>query len=231
MTLSSRDQILGKLRAAHRPFADAMPQPEAYLPVTLQEDHSPDALLERFQKEVTALRGEVFVVEDDAGACACILALLESHRARHILAWDFAHIPVTGLEAAIRAADVAITQPDTHDELRAETLIVAETAKVGLTGADAALATTGSLVVTTAPGKGRIPTVLAPVHIAVITLDQLLPRMESWLALQRANGLAGIRAAANVCFISGPSRTGDIEMELILGVHGPGQVQIVVKRN
>lgn len=226
---SSRDQILNKLRSARRPFIDAPPRPQTYLNVTVQDDETPDALLERFTLELTGLKGEVFPVDGDEGARAKVLELLEFHQAKSILAWDFSHIPVDGLESAIRAAGIEILQPDTHDEMRMETLSASAEAQVGLTGADAAAATTATLIFTTAPGKGRIPTVLAPVHIAVITLNQLLPRIESWVAAQRAQGMP-LKDHANFCFISGPSRTGDIEMQLILGVHGPGQVQVVVKR-
>jgi L-lactate dehydrogenase complex protein LldG len=206
------------------------------MPVTVQDDTSPDALLERFTREMEGLKGQVFAVDGDATALDKVLELLHSHNASHILAWDFACIPVEGLESAIREAGIQITQPQTQSNLRLpetrpDVLAQAETAQVGLTGADAAAATTGTLVFTTAPGKGRIPTVLAPVHIAVITLSQLVPRIEDWLALERNRGLGSIRSAANICFISGPSRTGDIEMELILGVHGPGQIQVIVKRS
>lgn len=228
--MASRDTILNKLRATRRPFEDAAPRPDAYMPVTIQDDTSPGALLERFTRELEALKGQVFAVDGDAGVRDKVMELLHFHHAKHILAWDFTCIPVEGLESAIREAGIEITQPQTHDETRPDVLAQAETAQVGLTGADAAAATTGTLIFTTAPGKGRIPTVLAPVHIAIITLNQLVPRIEDWLALERENSLGGIRSAANVCFISGPSRTGDIEMELILGVHGPGQVQVVVKR-
>jgi L-lactate dehydrogenase complex protein LldG len=123
-----------------------------------------------------------------------------------------------------------VIHADTRDEFRAETLALAEAARVGLTGADAAVASTATLVVTTAPGKGRLATILPPVHIAVITLDQIVARLEDWVALQRADDLGAIRQAGNFCLISGPSRTGDIEMQLVLGVHGPGRVQVVVKR-
>lgn len=228
--MSSRETILNKLRSARRPFEDAEPRPAAYIPVTEQAAISPDALLERFTLELEQLKGQVFPVEGDDAARDKLLELLAFHDAKHILAWDFRHIPVDGLESAIREAGIEITQPDTHTASRADVLARAETAKVGLTGADAAAATTGTLVFTTAPGKGRIPTVLAPVYIVVITLDQILPRIEDWLARERANGLETLRSAANLCFISGPSRTADIEMQLVLGVHGPGQVQVVVKR-
>jgi len=231
MTPSARDTILNKLRAsAQRPFPDAPPRPKHYHPVTIQEDESAEALLERFTTELKNLKAEPFVVDDDAAARVQVLALLEEHEARRIIAWDFAHIPVTGLEAAIRAAGIEILYPDAHDDYRAEMLAAAEGAQVGLTGADAAAATTGTLIFTTGAGKGRIPTVLAPVHIAIITQDQILTRIESWVARLRADALGEFRSHANFCFVSGPSRTGDIEMELILGVHGPGRVQVVVKR-
>ncbi|MCC6803091.1 MAG: LUD domain-containing protein [Anaerolineae bacterium] len=226
---SSRDTILNKLRSARRPFADAPPRPAAYLNVTTQDDETPDALLERFTRELGALTGEVFPVRGAAAARKKVLQLLAQHEAKRILAWDFAHIPLDGLEAAIREAGIEIIQPDAHDEMRMETLTASADAQVGLTGADAAAATTGTLVFTTAPGKGRIPTVLAPVHIVVITLNQIVPRIESWVAAQRAQALP-LRKSANFCFITGPSRTGDIEMQMVLGVHGPGKIQVVVKR-
>ncbi len=226
---SSRETILDKLRAARRPFADAPPRPQHYLDVTVQADESPAALLERFSRELADLHGEVIPVTGDDEARAKVLELLAAHHATSILAWDFAYIPVEGLEAAIREAGISILQPDAHDELRMETLAASAEAQVGLTGADAAAATTGTLIFTTAPGKGRLPTVLAPVHVAVIRLDQIVTRLESWLAAQRAAGLSP-GETSNVCFVSGPSRTGDIEMELILGVHGPGKVQVIVKQ-
>jgi L-lactate dehydrogenase complex protein LldG len=226
----SRDQILGKLRAARRPFDDAPPRPKHYLPVTLQDDTTPAALFDRFARELTALKGDVFPVEGDAAACAQVMRLLEQHSATRILAWDFAHIPAAGLEAAIRAAGIEIIQPNTHQADRDALLAECAGAQVGITGADAAAATTGTLIVSTAPGRGRIPTILAPAHIAVITLDQIVPRIESWIAAQRQSGLSAFTQSANFCFISGPSRTGDIEMELILGVHGPGKVYVIVKQ-
>jgi L-lactate dehydrogenase complex protein LldG len=227
---TSRDKILGKLRAARRPFDDAPPRPAQFIPVTIQDDESPDALLERFSREMKALRGDVFPVEGDDAAIQQVLDRLAAHEAKRILAWDFACIPLIGLEAAIRAAGIEIVQPDAHADNRTDVLALSETAQASLTGADAVAATTATLVFSTAPGRGRIPTVLAPVHIAVITLDQIVTRVESWIARQRETGLEVFRASANVCFVSGPSRTGDIEMQLILGVHGPGKLEVIVKR-
>ena len=226
---SSRETILNKLRSAQRPFDNAPPRPQTYLNVTTQDDLSPEALLARFTKELSALTGEVYAVDGDEAARDKVLEVLEQFEVKSLLAWDFANIPVEGLEAAIRATGIEIIHPDTHDEMRMETLTASAEAQIGLTGVDAAAATTGTMIFTTGPGKGRIPTVLPPVHLAVIRLDQLVPRIESWIAAQRATGLP-LTNSANFCFITGPSQTGDIEMQMVRGVHGPGKNRVIVKR-
>jgi L-lactate dehydrogenase complex protein LldG len=217
---TSRDKILNKLRAARQPFPDAPPRPKDYLPVTVLDDESPGALLERFTAELVRLNGEVFVVDDDAAARDCVLKLIKGHEATALLAWDFRHIPVE--------AGIEITFPDIRDEMRAEALSALEPVPLGLTGADAAAAATGTLIVSTGPGKGRIPSILPRAHLAVIRQQQIVPRIEDWIAAQRATGLQTIRDSAGLNFITGPSRTADIEKNLVLGMHGPEQVQVVV---
>lgn len=228
--ISSHDKILNKLREAQKPFPDAPPRPQHYLPVALVEDTSQEGLLNQFSRILQELQAQVFVVDGDEAACDKVLELLKSHNTTNLLAWDFKHIPVQHLESAIKESGITIHYPEMHNEFRRETIETIHEAQVGLTSADVAIAATGTLVVSTEPGKGRIPTVLAPVHIAVITLDQIVPRLEDWVARQRAQGLDSLWNRANTCFISGPSKTADIEMQLIYGVHGPGIVQVVVKK-
>lgn len=227
---SSRDHILNTLRSTRQPFPDAPPRPKVYKPVANIDDPSSEGLLEQFVRVTRELKGEAFVVEGDEAACDHVIHLLKSHHTTHLLAWDFKHIPVRSLETAIKASGITIYSPNTHDEFRQETIESVRDAQVGLTGADVAVAATGTMVVSTGPGRGRIPTVLAPVHMMVITLDQIVARLEDWVAWQRQQGLDGLWNSANTCFISGPSKTADIEMELILGVHGPGTVQIIIKK-
>ena len=226
---SSRDRILQKLRSARDPFPDAPPRPKQYVPVTRLDDN--EDLLERFTAELVRLNGEVLVVDDDAAACQKVIELLQSHEAQTVLAWDFQYIPVANLENDLKTQGIGARFPEIHDEYRAEVLETLAEVPVGLTGADAAAATTGSLIVSTAPGKGRIPTVLPRVHIAIIRQDQILPRLEDWIAQQRADGLNHVQSVANLCVITGPSRTADIEKNLVLGMHGPEQLQVIVKRS
>ena len=220
----AREAILARLRDAREGLPPAPPRPLRYQPVTPVDDSSPDALLARFGAELEALRGSVLVADDEAAALKLVLALLAEQGARSALTWDWQHIPLAGLQAALAGAGITALQP-TPDNREA-----CEAADAGISGVDAAIAATGSLVVSTGPGKGRLPTLLPPLHVALLRQEQLLPGLEDWVAQQRADGLAQLGARSNYCIITGPSRTADIEKNLVLGVHGPGVLKVIVIR-
>lgn len=228
--MTSRDRILNKLRAARRPFADASPPPAEYQPVVRVDDTAPEALLERFTAELEALDGEVFAVDSVDSAREQVLSLLVASGARRVMAWHFKHIPIPRLYTAIQQAGYTVDYPQTRGDDRPARLARLEAAAVGLTGASAAIAGTGTLVIQTGKGMTRLPAILPPTHIAVIRLRQIVPRIEDWLAHQREGDSAALHDPANVCFVTGPSRTADIEKMLVLGVHGPKRVQVVVIR-
>jgi L-lactate dehydrogenase complex protein LldG len=100
--------------------------------------------------------------------------------------------------------------------------------RVGLTGVDAALAATGSVVVVSGSGRARAASLVPPIHIAVVAASQIVPDLESWWAVQKAAGLEQIRQHSNVVVITGPSRTADIAMQLVMGMHGPRELHLVL---
>lgn len=210
--MKSRELILSRLRAVRRPFTDwsAPADPQPMVPL---EDTSPAALLDRFVRAAEALAFTVTVVPDAAQATAKVLALIAPDTA--IQSWDFAHIPLPDLERALAQAGIRVAPGD-------------PAVRVGLTGVDAALAATGSLVLAAGPGKPRLPSLLPPVHLTVLTADQIVPSFDTWAAAQRAEGFAGVRRASSVVVISGPSRTGDIAHIMVRGVHGPGTLHVIV---
>ena len=181
-------------------------------------------MIASFTRELEKLMGKVHRVADDAQACARVLELLGARGVRRVLAWDDQWLRPADLGAALRDAGVVIEPcwlpSDGHERTaRLKALVV-----VGITGAHGALADTGSVVVVSGPGRGRIASLLPPTHIAVIGADQLSPTLATFL---RANPeVADI--GSNVVAITGPSRTGDIEGTLVLGVHGPGDLHVIV---
>jgi L-lactate dehydrogenase complex protein LldG len=97
--------------------------------------------------------------------------------------------------------------------------------RLGITGAFCAIAETGTLVFTTSPATPTATALLPDTHVAVLRASRIVSGMEEAFALVRA-GHGKLPRAVN--FISGPSRTGDIEQTIVLGAHGPFRVHILV---
>ena len=96
-------------------------------------------------------------------------------------------------------------------------------AEIGISGVDLAIADTGSLLVQARPGQERVTSLLPRTHVALVHETQIVPDMNSafaWLAEQPLSD--------NVTLITGPSKTGDIELQLTTGVHGPGHWHVLL---
>lgn len=98
-----------------------------------------------------------------------------------------------------------------------------EQCEVGISGCAALVAQTGSVLVTSKTAGGRVLSVLPPHHIVVARRDQLVPDLAAAFATLTQNGA---EYPAFLSFITGPSRTGDIERILVLGAHGPKRLTI-----
>ena len=107
---------------------------------------------------------------------------------------------------------------------RAELRQLCATVGVGITCADYALADTGTLVLFSSPEEARMISLLPPAHIAVVPRGCILTGLDELFALVP---LPAERSSSMV-LITGPSRTADIEQILVRGVHGPGEIHVVV---
>lgn len=96
-------------------------------------------------------------------------------------------------------------------------------AEVGITGADYGLADTGTLVVL-GSSDPRLASLLPPVHIALLKLDTLLTGLDELLTRLPKPA----EQTASMVLITGPSRTADIEQILVRGVHGPGELHVIL---
>lgn len=106
-------------------------------------------------------------------------------------------------------------------------------ADVGISGANLAVAESGTLVLVSNEGNARLVTSLPPVHIAIITTEKFVATLEQATSLVKALVMAssGAKMTAYVSFITGTSRTTDIEKQLVMGVHGPEELHIIILDN
>jgi L-lactate utilization protein LutC len=170
----------------------------------------------RFCQELAAAGGLAHSAADAEDAVDIVLSLVQAKAARRVLlgggleALPLADaLPRAGVEV-IRAGEGGKAQYFAAD--------------VGISGVDRLVAETGSVVMLTRPDQPRSLTLLPPVHVAVARRDQIVADLFDLFE----KPLTAAALPACVSIITGPSKTGDIELKLVTGVHGPGEVHVVL---
>jgi len=207
--MSSKDNILKKLRAAQQPFTDVEPLADKQ-PVVTMPDTSPQALREKFIEAARTVNVHVYEASSPGDALETVLELIGKEK--QVLSWSPENIPLPGLHDALTQAGITIADPRDEHTL------------VGITGVNVALAATGSLVLYSGAGQYRATSLLPDKHIAIITESQLVVDMETWATQAKET----FTQQSNISVITGPSKTADIGQELILGAHGPRSVHVVL---
>lgn len=236
------DQVRRSLKSGLFPSARAsVPPLEAGLAAESAQ------LVEQFSLELAALGVKVYSPSTMAEAIETVVGLVcakgkeyspglgvvegaagesGSSGALEILAWDDSDLLLKGLGAALQAAGIVRldTGLPTDPTRRRVRLAELGRAVVGLTGALAGLADTGTLALLSGPTRPRFASLLPPVHLALLSKTEIHPTLAAFFAARPA----AVLEASNLVFITGPSRTADIEQTLTLGVHGPREVHVVL---
>jgi L-lactate dehydrogenase complex protein LldG len=190
------------------------------------------ATLERFQQEFERVGGTFYRVARVDHVPALVGGIAREREARRLVTWyprGFGIDLTPDFRAQALDVEVmpvaAVEDPERRRQLRASVAA----ADIGFTGVDLAVAETGTLVLRSGAGKPRSTALLPPYHVAVFdrtalveSLVQLGVFLEAWHDGEPEPG-----SGAAVHFITGPSRTADIELTLTRGVHGPKEVHAI----
>jgi L-lactate dehydrogenase complex protein LldG len=183
-------------------------------------------MADQFSAALTALSGRVHRAASAAVAADTIAGIARAHQAASFISWDDEELGCEGLLAALSSRGLTRVTYDVSGDPERRAVDVAALAGIGLgvTGAHAALADSGGLVLVSGAGRGRLPSVLPPVHVAIVQERRLRPSLTALLIEEP--GL--LDEGSNVVIVAGPSRTADIEMTLTHGVHGPKHVHVIL---
>lgn len=227
----SRDRILSSLRTSLASSRQWLAAEAARAPHDPPPHVMPPAadLAAQFADELRKLEGRAYLVADAEEAVETIGDLLADRDASQAIGWDLEQIGLPGLEVLLDARGVALLDPAENGVDRKRRLQRLEPARVCLSGVELAIAESASLVLRHGPGRPRLASLLAPVHIAVVRRGQLVRGLGEALATLRARyGAALFAETSNLTLITGPSRTADIEMTLSLGIHGPPEIYVIL---
>lgn len=201
--MSTRETILSRIRSQKRSVRRSA------------VSHEIPGLVEDFTTSLQAAKGEVIKASSLQNAIQKFKEFCREVNANRI---------VLNGDSPLDDYDLPSTMPDcewfvvgqTEGDLRS----FCASADIGVTGVDAALAQTGSIVVGNGARKSRMTTLLPTIHAAFVPVSCLLPDIFHWTAQLDK------RVPTSLMLISGPSKTADIERVLTVGVHGPKRLVV-----
>ncbi len=227
MTAAARDRIMGSVRDGllRAVLPDAIADRGVRGEPAVQEPPR-EALVEQFSRALAALTGHVHRAATATDVADIVMGVAAAHGATSCLSWDDEHLGCPGLLSVLAARGLArVTYVVSADSVeRGPTVQDLGRVELGLTGAHAALADGGAIVLVSGPGRGRLASLLPPVHVAIVSERRMWPSLAALLHAEP--GL--FDAGSNVVIVAGPSRTADIEMTLTHGVHGPKHVHVIL---
>lgn len=156
------------------------------------------------------------------GVAKTVVGIASGHQAGSFMSWDT--LPAAGVVSTLASSGLDRVSHVVPPDRRIEHQLGYYDLDLGITGAEAGLAESGSVVLLHGPGRPRMASLAPRIHVALLDISLMHRALAHWV--WQHPELVG--ETANLVVVTGPSRTGDIEQQLNLGVHGPRNVHVVL---
>lgn len=231
MTIQNRDSFLSNLAAnlgrpqkregVTRPEYSVQPQHEVF------KDYSAEQLIEVLREHCKVIHTD-FVRTEKSDLQETLKKVLDGYDAVSIIASNDKRNQEYGLDKAYKEFAKEFDVHVWDASLGKENQVIAERTDVGISFSDITLAESGTVALMTNKDNGRSISLMPKCYIAIIPKETIVPRMTQAAARIHQDNENGTIPPSSVCFVTGPSNSADIEMNLIVGVHGPVKVTYIV---
>jgi L-lactate dehydrogenase complex protein LldG len=185
-----------------------------------------ESVVDCFVREVNEVGGEAIAFTSQMALIERLNELLEEYQPKSALIWQHPICDQIQLTEILQQRKIeSITYNSTRKIDPSEKQDLLFKADLGITSCSYALAETGTLAVFSEPGQERVTSLLPMVHIAIVDQSQIIPDLFDLFPTMSDNDQ---EIPSNLSLITGPSKTGDIELTLTTGVHGPGKLFVLV---
>jgi len=194
-----------------------------------------EIVVERFIKELAKVGGEIYRAEHKENVYLHLAELVQRKGVRSIARGrlpDFDEARMDrmlrhhGMEVILAGAMNSTKTQEISDEDREKFRQEMIAVHMGISTVDYGIAETGTLVFFAR--QARLISALPPIHVAMMKEEKLVASWDDFIPILRDYLMTEGRKESCVTFITGPSRTADIELSLTVGVHGPGELHVVM---
>jgi L-lactate dehydrogenase complex protein LldG len=207
--MSARDVILAEVRSALGRTL-AAPAPDAPPRFPPRAAGAPEAELDLLLGEIGKLGGKTQKLARE-GLGQALAGLVRAEGVIKATLWQTPELKALGIEACLAGLGVEIVSPHADKHALAQ-------CDLGVTGVDAAFPETGTLLLRSDPTRPRMVSLLPRIHLALLTKSILLPDLSP--------AFENVKGDGYFVFVTGPSRTADIELTVTIGVHGPKALHV-----
>ncbi len=195
-------------------------------------------LLEKLIQQAAPLNLPVIPVSGAAAAAAAVSRLVREKNpewgdTKSVVAWQHPLIEELNLPDELAEHHIPVHMPEatpqTAVSISGQMRTQVVESFIGITAADYCLAETATLVIRSGPDQARAISLVPSIHVAVIALDQIIADLTELYALLKQEPNSGPNHLTNcMTFITGPSKTADIELNMVHGAHGPRELHLFV---
>lgn len=217
---STKDKILGQLRAAS---PVAVPQ-RIQLPPPYEAALDREQRIKKFSAKLAEQTGVFYRTSDNAGILDILGEIVEQERLKSVMASEDALIMSLDLKSWGREHGLSVAFPHDFKDRESFKDAVFNQAEAGITAADFAVAESGTIVIVHDKSNARLLSLAPILHIAVVRAENVVPVYET--AIEAA--FSGGQRPSQICLITGPSMTGDIQGQMFKGMHGPRRLIVIL---
>lgn len=221
MGSGAREEILGRLRKA--PKSPVEPRP--VMPPLRELSLDREEMIATFTEKLTAEEGVVYRVRDGGEAVARLTEIATEEKLNRVMVSTDEVAAPLDLPRWGEEHGIAVLTPDDFDTRDPFRDAVFDDVQAGITGADYAVAESGTLVIAHGARQPRLVSLAPILHIALIPATRMVAVYEQ--AVEKIYGGGG-DIPSQVAFITGPSMTADIQGRPFKGMHGPRRLVVIL---
>ncbi|MEE9176098.1 MAG: lactate utilization protein [Thermodesulfobacteriota bacterium] len=174
----------------------------------------------QFIGELNKVNTNVIETSSEDEAKKSILKLIEDKELKSFAIWESQFLKEINLKQDYKDAGLKLITAKNKNRMA--------NADIGITEVDYAIADTGTLVLLTDKNQPRSVSLLPPIHVAIVRPENFVRNIKDLFIILKSRLQNSEDITSCMTFITGPSRTADIELSLTLGVHGPKELYVVI---